>query len=295
MAAWTIERTDPNAFRVVFKDMSAGEVRWALLTSDHHFDNAHCDLGLLRTHLEWAKELDAPVFCFGDTFCAMQGKWDKRADVNELRPEFHKGNYLDALVDEAVKFYEPFASQIAMCSNGNHENSIMKRHQTDLTERLVSGLRQAGGPTLRGPYDGFVKFSFVKALNNPKSKPSTYGYTLYYNHGTGGGGEVTQGAISNYRTRNQYDADLFYSGHIHRQSFSNQMSTRLDRSGVIIHKPQLVMIGSSYKDDWEGGWHRENGMGARPKGGMWVKFTYMCDHGGGMVIPTPVVAGPVHP
>jgi hypothetical protein len=273
MPNWTLERTATDAFRVKWQEAKAGFEAWALLTSDHHFDNAHCDLGLLRNHMETAVELDAPIFAIGDTFCAMQGKWDKRADTSELRPEFMGGNYLDRLVDEAEKFYSPFASHLAIMSNGNHEDSIMARHQTDLTERLVGGLRKGGGNTIRGGYMGFVNFSFAMQKPSNGEKAKSHNYTMHYHHGYGGGGEVTRGLIDNSRTRSQYMADIYFSGHIHRRNADDNVIVSLDsRNGVITQKSQLFLRGGSYKDDYQGNWQRSRGQSARPMGGWWLRF-----------------------
>ena len=71
-----------------------------LLTSDWHYDNPHCDRDLLHTHLDEAKEAGALVCCFGDLFCFMQGKYDKRHDKSYVRPEHKSGDYLDVVISD---------------------------------------------------------------------------------------------------------------------------------------------------------------------------------------------------
>lgn len=283
MAGWTCTRTSPDCFRVEFPEVCAGWTGYALLMSDEHFDNAHCDLGLLKYHHDLALELDAPIFKFGDTFCAMQGKWDKRSDTRELRSEFHGGNYLDRLVDEAVKFYTPYASHIALITQGNHESSIEQRHQTDLIERLVSGLRQSGGPTMRGGWTGFVQFSMRTRQGGTPTKRPSYARTLHYHHGYGGGGEVTRGLIDNSRTRSQYLADIYYSGHIHRRNKDENVLVALDSNGTIKYRHQMFLRGASYKDDFAGSWQKSRGQAARPIGGWWLRFRCMARHAGYVV------------
>lgn len=272
MPNWTIEKTAEDAFKIQWGNVGSGMEMYMLLTSDHHFDNAHCDLALLKNHLDMAKELNAPILFAGDTFCAMQGKWDKRADTSELRPEFHGGNYLDRLVDEAAKFYLPYKNQIAIVANGNHEDSILARHQTDLTERLVTRLRDKGGITMRGGYLGFVSLSFAWPATATGGKNTARNFDLMWHHGYGGGGEVTRGMIDNNRTRSQFNADIFFTGHIHRQNFDNNKIVSLDRSGKLSPKQQFFLRGSSYKDDFKGQWQRSRGQAARPSGGYWLRF-----------------------
>ena len=46
-------------------------------------------------------------------------------------------NYLDALVQTAAEWFEPYASIIKVIGYGNHETSILKNCETDLIQRLA--------------------------------------------------------------------------------------------------------------------------------------------------------------
>lgn len=62
-----------------------GWEQWILLTSDWHFDNAHCDLTLLKRDFDEAKRRNAPIMAFGDLFCLMQGRYDPRRSRSGMR------------------------------------------------------------------------------------------------------------------------------------------------------------------------------------------------------------------
>lgn len=266
--SWSIDKLSAQVHRVNFSARNSGQEFWVLLQSDEHWDNAECDRDLLCRHHQEAIEKNAPIFKFGDLFCAMQGKWDKRADQNQLRPEHRGNNYLDRLVSTAETWYKPFSRQIALITPGNHEQSILERHQTNLTERLCDRL----GVGLSS-YWGYVIFSFKMAGK------STASIKLHFHHGYGGGGEVTRGMIDNNRTRGQYAADIYYSGHIHRRNCDENILTEVTDAGVIRRRRQLFLRGSTYKDETEG-WHASKGRAARPLGGWWLKFTYRRASGG---------------
>jgi len=231
-----------------------------LLMSDEHWDNKLCKLDVLKRHHEEAVQKKALIFKFGDTFCAMQGKWDKRADAEQLRKEHRGNNYLDNLVNTAADWYKPYAKNIALIGMGNHEQSIVDRHQTNLIDRLTSqlGVKQGG-------YWGYVtfRFSYHKKLQIKK---------LFYHHGYGGGGEVTRGLIDNNRTRGQYNADIFYSGHIHRRNMDENIITDVTSKGNIVQREQLFLRGSTYKNETSG-WHSAGGRASRPIGGWWIEFS----------------------
>lgn len=263
--AWSVNEISRQVHRLTFHGCKSGSEHWVLLMSDEHWDNAECDRNTLLRHHQEAKERNAPVFKFGDLFCAMQGKWDKRADQNQLRPE-HRGNtYLDKLVNTAGEWFAPFADQIVLITPGNHEQSITDRHQTNLTERLLVKLREKSKVPHMGGYWGFVKlkFDFGNTCENKN---------LHYHHGYGGGGEVTRGLIDQSRTRGQYNADIYYSGHIHRRNMDENIITECNNQGTIIQRQQLFLRGGTYKNETNG-WHATKGRAARPIGGYWLKFT----------------------
>lgn len=266
--AWTVSAPCPEVTRISIP-CATSSVFSVLCMSDEHWDNAHCDLGLLKKHHEEAKAIGAPILKFGDTLCLMQGKWDKRADQNALREE-HRGNhYLDKVIETASEWYAPYAENIVLISPGNHEQSISQRHQTDMTERLCERLRANGSHTRKGTYAGFILFDFRRGNIGACTK------SLFYHHGYGGGGEITRGLIDNSRTRGQYNADIFYSGHIHRRNMDENVIIGVNKqNGQLAITNQIFLRGSTYKREEAGlsGWHVTKGRSARPVGGWWLDF-----------------------
>jgi hypothetical protein len=119
--AWKLKRISNNVHEITI-DLSRNKdwEQWVLLRSDVHHDNPKCDQDLERQHLQEALDYDAPIIDNGDLFCAMQGRWDKRADKSALRPEHQGSNYFDLLVETAADFYDPFKSHLAVLGRGNH-------------------------------------------------------------------------------------------------------------------------------------------------------------------------------
>jgi hypothetical protein len=214
---------------------------------------------------------DAPILDNGDFFCAMQGKWDKRANKNDLRPEHQTGDYLDALVRTATEALLPFKSHLTMRGLGNHETGVLKRHETNLTERLVERLKAKGAPHVAlGGYSGFVVIE-VEYQNH------RWPIKLYYHHGYGGGGPVTRGVIqTNRQAVYLADADLVWTGHTHdawqmpiARVKLNQDNTRID------HTRQVHFRTPGYKEEYRdgyGGWHVERGGPPKPIGAAWLRI-----------------------
>lgn len=265
--SWTFEKLAPSAYKLTFDLETLGQRARVLLSSDHHVDNAFCNQRLLRSHLEQARDADIPSLVFGDTFCAMQGRWDKRADQNQLRPELRGNCYLDRLKDYVTEFYRPYASHIPLFTDGNHETSILEHHQTDLVECLCDRL---GPQTHHGPYQGWVIISM-------RLHGRVHSITLCFHHGYGGGGPVSRGLIDFNRTRDIYEADIYYSGHVHRRNLDENIKLTVTNQGQVRRKSELFLRGSTYKEEENCGWQVQRGSGPRPLGGWWLDLRFSQD------------------
>jgi hypothetical protein len=265
---WSLEKTDSHAWRLDVQFDGTGHKRRILLLADIHWDNAHCRLDLLKQTLDIAKAEGAPIFSFGDHFCAMQGKWDKRSSADAMRDEHRGGNYLDLLVNTCADWFKPYASSLAMISLGNHETAIRRHHQVDLNQQLVGHLRREGSPVVSGPYWGFVVIGCMFG-----AKGLSEIIKMHFAHGSGGGGMITRGLIDHSRTRSDYDCDIHVSGHIHRRNCDENVITRVTARGKIQQTPQLYLRCSTWKDESKDGYHVEQGRAARPIGGWWLELT----------------------
>lgn len=142
---YTTEYQD-NVLTVRMAEVGEGWEQWFLLVSDIHWDNPHCRRDLLGRVLRQAQERGAGILIFGDLFCLMQGKYDPRASKADVRPEHQTANYLDAVVNTAAEYFEPYRENIMLVCPGNHESSVLKRQETDVIARFADAIDvQAGG------------------------------------------------------------------------------------------------------------------------------------------------------
>lgn len=269
--SFQVERTHPTVLTVRMEGIKAGWEQWCLLRSDAHHDNRHCDQKLEKAHLDEAKEKGALIFDFGDLFCAMQGKWDKRSDQSQLRAELRDCGkpYLDALVAYNAAFYEPYAENWCLLSPGNHETAMMGRHETNLTERLAERLKAKGSQVEVGSYQGWVRFMFT--WNGTKKRS----VNLRYTHGYAGGGQVTKDLIQASRQLVYIgNADILVSGHTHdawNVPFRREM---LDHFGMPYLQDVEAIKCGGYKDEYSpgNGWSVGVGHNPKPAGAYWLRF-----------------------
>jgi len=158
-----------------------------------------------------------------------------------------------------------------VCVTGN--SAILKRHESNLSERLASALRDRTGALVPVTgYTGWVKFQFV--VNNRVQTART----LWHMHGYGGGGPVTADNIQAQR-QNAYieGADIMLSGHVHERWAREFMKVGVTQDGEVFQRSAWYVKSGTYKceyGDGSGGWHIETGKPPKPLGAWWLKMTY---------------------
>lgn len=274
---WSVERKHENVhiIDIPYEDNSAWE-QYVLLSSDRHHDNPKCDWSMERRHLDLAMERGAIIVDVGDLFDVMQSKGDRRHTKGQLRKEYKKDNYLDAVVDEATEFYGPYGHLFAVLGRGNHDELIRTKLETDLLKRLANNIG-----TTTGGYNGFVRFQFRRASGTG----GRYSKTMFYVHGAGGGGPVTRGVIkTNRRATVLSSADIIASGHIHEAWCLENVQYDLSRQGKVRLRTQYHVQCPTYKDEFKNGigWAPANELSPKPLGAWWMRFYRIGDDGIGV-------------
>ncbi len=259
-----------HEFQVHEKEFELG------ILSDIHWDNPKCDWDLLKSHLDYFKENNIPIFVNGDFLCLMQGRGDFRRNKSDIRPEHNNARYLDSIVETAVDWWSPYAHLLTVIGYGNHETGIIKWQETDVLQRFVDLLNYKNHTNVyTGGYGGWI---IIQQYYNEVSKTST---KIKYMHGSGGGGSVTRGAINLTRALEMYEGqEVMIYGHIHENSCRNDVrdSVEFDSRNnqyKIKHKHIHSMIAGTYKEEYEDGskgWHVERGAPIKPTGGRILKI-----------------------
>jgi hypothetical protein len=201
----------------------------------------------------------------------MQGAYDPRKNKNDIRPEHNKANYLDAVVNDAVQWFSPYAHLIKVVGYGNHETNILKRQETDVIERFVYGLNSLNDTQVEvGGYGGWIVYRFQRNTGEGRTR-----FAIKYFHGSGGGGPVTKGTIQFNRMSTMVEgADMIWMGHVHEDHELTYTVERLSQNKVWL-KDILMVRTATYKEEYnegKGGWHVERGASPKPLGGRWLEL-----------------------
>jgi len=244
---------------------------WLYLTSDLHIDSVYCYREQLIRDLDKAKRRGAMIMIFGDLFDAMQGRFDPRRTMEELRPEYRRPDYYDYVVKDVGRILAPYADNIALITRGNHELSVLKNANTDLTDRLAYVLNaEHGAHVLTGQYGGYVRMMFQNGGIPQGSR------AIRYFHGAGGEAPVTRGVIQTSRQAVTWvDADIVVNGHSHNDYSVAITRERLSGKGNIYFDTAFHLRTPGYKQSYgEGttGWDVTRGGVPKPIGGHWVRM-----------------------
>ena len=255
---------------ILTTDLLASEDRYVLFVGDAHWDHARCDRAALKRTLEEAKERNAAIIDIGDLLDVMQGREDRRSSKGALRPEHATDNYFQSVVQDAAKWFEPYAENIAVMLTGNHETAVGKHQEVNLTTWLASELKRAGSPVVYGGYQTYVIFRFVYG------KTQHIGIPAWIGHGHGGAAPVTKGVISAQRRAVTYpDARFLVTGHIHQAWSVAHSQLRCNTHGSVTPLEQEHFSVGTFKNEYgdgRSGWAVEKGFAPSVPSALWARF-----------------------
>jgi len=257
-----ITQTDTSAFAIKVEAHSQSSTTRFFFVSDAHFDSPLCDRVKLKRDLDAAMNRDAIIVSLGDWFDAMQSRNDPRRTKAGARPEHRRDDYVNAMIDDTVDFLKPYASNIAIMAEGNHESAFRKQTGVDLNALVC---QQIG--CMAGGYTGFIVLRTSLFKNNAGRKV----VVIAWDHGRGNGGEVTLGTIQHQRRSVMFpQADLVVSGHIHERTYVSHCSSHINLVGRVSVREQHHATVPGYLDNWNGG---KGGFGVeklkpKPIGGL---------------------------
>jgi hypothetical protein len=255
-------------------DVEVGQQQKIYLISDAHFDSVFCDRDLFKRHLERALKDKAFILDGGDFFDAMQGRFDPRRSMDELRPEYRRDDYYDFVVRDAAEYLEPFAPSMILMAPGNHELSILKNANTYLTDRLVAELRRRGAPVVTGGFKGWVRVLWRYRNGNDGGS-----FLIRYSHSGGGhSAPVTRGVIDTNRQAVYLpDAHVVWNGHNHEGWIVPIARERISGKGSVFSDIAWFIRTPGYKAEYESsdiGFAAQRATGPRPRGCAVITLEY---------------------
>lgn len=242
-----------------------------LLLSDVHFDSKSCARLELENVLKEAIKKDAIILFNGDFFDMMQGKNDRRHMKGSLRKEYMGDNYFDLVIEDAKEFLKPYAKNIVLMADGNHETSVTKHYESNPLDRLCYLLRtECNSNVVHSGYQGWA------VVRIGVDKDNYMPFKIKMHHGSGGNARVTKGIIEHNRMSTYVEgADLIWLGHTHTQycvhSTIEVLSTKPSYK-TNLKRVYHIRTGCWKQEYKEGGWAIEKGFNPSEIGGYWLEL-----------------------
>ena len=254
-------------------DYSGGNTEHLLfVTSDLHIDSINCNRDRMLEDFSDAVKCGAKILVFGDVFDAMQGRFDPRRSLDELRPEYRRQDYYDFVVKDTARLLAPFAQNIMLLTPGNHETAVLKNASISLIDRLVYSLNmEYDAKVLQGGYGGWVRFLLSRGTQGGR-----FSVKMKYHHGFGGESMMTKG-IGQASRQQVYikDADIILNGHNHNAYYVPVISETISDAGRLVFHTTHHVRTPGYKQDYANGmdgWAVEKGMVPKPLGGAYIQM-----------------------
>ena len=123
-------------------------------------------------------------------------------------------------IETAVKMFEPYKDRILCINSGNHESRTYNKEGINLMEIVAMQL---------GLHDRFSRASSLIFLSfGFNDKQRKISYTIYANHGSGGGRKEGAKAIRLADMASIVDADIYIHSHTHLPIIMKQSFFRTD-------------------------------------------------------------------
>lgn len=224
------------------------------LASDHQIGAEDTDYDYIDTELQMAVARNDRLCFNGDLFDAIFPSDKKRFRPSVLHPSLQgRDDVADAAVDMAYRIFAPYAEYIDVIGVGNHDDSNVKYHHSDLVMQLVKRLntmlenKNSHHRISYGGYCGFIAYLFFsggKCIDSLR---------IQYHHGSGGAAPVTKGMIDFNRSDVWIEeADIIWKGHKHNKLYYKDQVVSLSPDGQTYTKrSRLHVLTGAYGKHYE--------------------------------------------
>ena len=145
-------------------------------------------------------------------------------------------------VERCVELLEPIKDKILAMTSGNHEKRTYNKEGIDITKLVAMQLRIADRYS---PTTCIVFLRVGKAIANHGRDGGQICYTLYCNHGSGGGRKEGAKAIRLADMASIIDADIYIHSHTHLPMIMKQGYFRVSLSNSSVAKVDKLFVNTS--------------------------------------------------
>ena len=242
-----------NNFRVVW-------------VSDLHKDSEYSEWKKVKKYLD--ENPDVYIVFGGDSLDVMQFVNDKRGSKSSTLPQYNQTDYANQVIkDVREDIIIPYKDRIISWNRGNHDNSIIKRHNIDLLNLIC------GTDVHIHEYSGYIILSAPRTHDLKNTR-----VIINFCHSPFSGGTRSKGSLSiDIAKANYPSADIWITEHIHDGFIHPVRHEFISSKNTIVQKTKWYVQNIAAKQETQGkrnGFHHETNKGNRASGFVEMEFTY---------------------
>lgn len=199
--------------------------------ADLHMGDKHCDNKLIQERIRSIQTID-------NAYCILNGDMMNNATKTSISDSYAEQLTPMQQIGHAVDLLMPIKDKIIAIQSGNHEARTYKKEGIDLTEIMS---RELG---LGDRFSNTGSLIFVRFGWNEKRKRKQW-YTIYANHGSGGGRKEGAKAIRLADMASIVDADIYIHSHTHLPMIMKQGFFRTDTSNSSANFVNKLFVNTS--------------------------------------------------
>jgi len=191
----------------------------------------HCDIRLIQERIRYIQETD-------NAYAILNGDLMNNATKTSVSDSYAEKLTPMQQIGQAVELMAPIKNKILSIQTGNHEARTYKKEGIDLTEIMA---RELG---LGDKFSDTASLIFIRMGWNEKRKRKQW-YTIFANHGSGGGRKEGAKAIRLADMASIVDADIYIHSHTHLPMIMKQGFYRVDTSNSSTNFVNKLFINTS--------------------------------------------------
>lgn len=211
--------------------------------SDLHLGDAHCDKKLIRACIDTIKNTE-------NLYCILDGDLMNTA-IAGSKSDFY-GETLTPMeqLETCIELFQPLVDQgkILAVLSGNHEERISKAVGVDMSKFMAV---QLGLGDVYSSTSTVMFLRFGHCTNHDLKRSQNY--SVYINHGNGGGGRRPGGKINAMEDMAKIiTADVYVMGHTHMPSTFRNQHLLCNPSNHTVTLREQVFVNTASFLNWSG-------------------------------------------